>query len=116
MKSDTRRAVAYIAGRAISGKTVSSVYDYAEGGHHNFSGTVSSDSANVYDYDSSCHIGGRLGSLYHYGHCSHLQLKLKGATFDGFDYDESQHFTGTVHGSSVTLFDYGTGTHYNYSL
>jgi hypothetical protein len=116
MKSDTRRAVAYIAGRVISGKAASSVYDYAEGRHQSFSGTVSSDAANVYDYASACHIGGRLGSLFHYGHSAQVQLRLTGTRFDGFDYDESRHFSGDVRGSSITLFDYATSTHYRYSL
>jgi hypothetical protein len=110
MKADTRRAVAYIAGRAISGKTASSVYDYGEGGHHSFSGDVSAVAANVYDYGSSCHVGGQLGSLYHYGHGSHLQLTLKGKSFTGYDYDDASDFSGDVHGSSVTVYDYPTGT------
>ena len=116
MKSDTRRAVAYIVGRAVSGKSSSSVYDFQEGGHHNFSGNVSAVAANVYDYDSSCHIGGQLTSLYHYGHGAHVQIKLNGTRFAGFDYDEAQHFSGDVRGSAVTLFDHATGTHYHYSL
>jgi hypothetical protein len=116
MKADTRRAIAYIAGRAISGKTTSSVYDYGEGGHHSFSGAVSAVAANVYDYGSSCHVGGTLGSLYHYGHGSHLQLTLKGKSFTGYDYDDASHFSGDVRGSSVTVYDYATGTHHQYSL
>jgi hypothetical protein len=114
MQADTRRAIAYIAGRAISGKTASSVYDYGEGGHHSFSGSVSAAAANV--YDSSCHVGGKLGSLYHYGHGSHLQLTLKDQSFTGYDYDDASHFSGDVRGSSVTVYDYATGTHHQYSL
>jgi hypothetical protein len=116
MQPDTRRAVAYIAGRAISGKQSSAIYDFEESGYFNFSGTVSASEANVYDYDSSCHIGGKLASLYHYGHANHLQLELKGKQFSGFDYDEASHFNGTVNGSSVSLYDYASSQYHNYSL
>lgn len=116
MKDHTRRAVAYVAARLVSGQQASSVYDYATGRHVNFSGTVSSTNVNVFDYEQAAHISGSPPSLFHYGNGAHLRLATQGTTFKGFDYDTGSHFTGRVNGRSVSLFDYETSTHYNYTV
>ena len=106
MTADTRRAIAYIAARAISGKSSSTLYDFDASNYFHFSGRVSASDAKVYDYSTSSHIGGRLRSLYHFGHSSHIQLKLSGNQFSGYDYEQSCHFKGRVRGSRVSVYDY----------
>ena len=112
----TRRAVAYIAGRLISGSNASSVYDYSTGRHTNFSGEVSRSRVSVFDYDRSASVSGSPPSLFDYGNGAHIRLTTQGTAFKGFDYGSGDHFSGRVNGRSVSLFDYGASAHYNYTV
>jgi hypothetical protein len=116
MQPHTRRAVAFIAGRAISGSDASAVYDYSESRYVFFSGDVSAGNVNVYDHEENCHVGGSLPSLYHYGNGQHIQLDVSGTQFNGFDYGSGQHFSGTVNGQAVSVYDYEHGQYSNYSV
>jgi hypothetical protein len=116
MEPHTRRAAAYIAGRAISGSDASAVYDHSESRHVNFSGSVLPPDVNVYDHEQSCHIGGSLPSLYHYGNGQHIQLEVTGTHFSGYDHATGQHFSGTVNGQVVSVYDHEHGQHFNYSV
>ena len=120
MKPNPRAVIAYIAGRLITGKQASSVYDYALSKFINVDGTVAVNNVDVYDYDQGCHVGGSgdgtTFDLYHYGDSHHLELTINRNEFEGYDYGESCHFSGEVSGDSVSLYDYGTSTYYNYSI
>jgi hypothetical protein len=116
MKTHTRYAVAYIAGRMASGQTSNSIYDYQEGRHVNLSGSVTGNSISAYDYGQKCHITGSSTSLYHYGNRAHLTLQLSAARFSGYDYDSKKHFSGRINGKSVSLYDYETSRYYDYSI
>jgi hypothetical protein len=116
INTHTRRAVAYIAGRLVSGKKGSSIYDYGERRHVNMSGNLTGSSISAYDYDQRCYISGSRTSLYHYGNGAHLTLVLNAAAFSGYDYDSKKHFSGNVSGKTVSLYDYQTATHYSYSI
>jgi hypothetical protein len=116
MKTHTRRAVAYIAGRLVTDQISSSVYDYQEGRHVSMEGNVTGSSIAAYDYDQSCHIVGSSSLLYHHGNHAHLTLQLSNTRFSGYDYDSNGHFNGTVNGKSVSLYDYETSRHYNYAI
>jgi hypothetical protein len=116
MKTHTRYAVAYIAGRRASGRTSGAVYDSQASRHINMSGTLTSSRVSAYDHDQNCHISGSGTSLYHYGNGAYVTLQLNASRFSGFDYDSQQHFTGNVNGRSVSLYDYETGRYYNYSI
>jgi hypothetical protein len=117
MRPHTRRAVAYIAGRLVSGREATAVYDYSERRYVHFSGEVSEDAANVYDYEERCHIGGSLPSLFHYGNRRHIQCNRSGTqVIDGFDYDTNRHFNVNVSGQAVSVYDYEHGQYFNYSV
>ncbi|WP_417764906.1 hypothetical protein [Shewanella chilikensis] len=113
MNPNVKACIAYIAGSAISGKSPSSVYDYAQGKHISISGSVSATQANIYDYDRGCHIQGQLSNLYDYGVGSHIQLKISGNNFSGYDYDSGSHFSGQVSGGSISMHADG---HSSYSI
>lgn len=120
MNKHTRRVVAYIAARIISGKTASSIYDYELSKYFNISGEVNDVNVNVYDYDQSCYVSGSRSSgeysLYHYGNRKYIDLKINGQNFDGYDYDSKKHFSGNVNTNSISLYDYEDRKYHNLSL
>ena len=113
--------MAYIAGRAISDRGTTSVFDYSMGGFATFSGSISQSQVNVFDHLARCHVSGsRHGnqfSLFHYGNGRHLSMKVEGyGSFSGFDYSSSSHFSGTITGSSISLYDYESGGWFSYGI
>lgn len=116
MRSYTRRSVAYIGGRIISGRSSSSIYDYSVGRYTNMSGRVADGRVAVYDYDQKNHISGSYSSLYHYGNNAFISLNISGNNFSGYDYDSGSHFSGHVTGNSISLYDYGAGSYFNYTI
>lgn len=119
MKEATRARVASVAGAAIAGKDVSSVYDYSHGSYRTISAKVSDGRVNGYDYGTSSHFSGggsQALSFYDYENSAHVQLKIEGNRFSGYDYDTNAHFSGTVNGNSVSLYDYENSHYYNYSF
>ncbi len=120
MKPHTRRSIAYIVGRLISGKSTSYIYDYLESKYFCFGGNVSMGDVSIYDYELRRHISGNGSngsfSLYHYGNNRHIQLTLDGAHFNGYDYDVGKHFSGNVSENSISLYDYEHSKYFNYSI
>ena len=95
------------------------MFDYTRSEYFTFSGKVTESVVSAYDYTERCHISGsgRSGSfsLYHYGERKYIRLQVDGRKFRGYDFG-SGHFSGTVSGRSVTLFDYEHSTWHNYSI
>lgn len=120
MKDSTRRAVAYLAGIALSGENSSAVFDYSNSRYFSFSSNFSSSQVSAYDHSERCHISGSKGSnsmaLYHYGNQRHINLNITLGSFQGYDYDSGCHFSGTVNGRAVSLYDYERGGYFNYAI
>jgi hypothetical protein len=116
MSGGMRRAIAYISGRAISGRAASAVYDYGTSGFFNFSGDVSADRVQTYDYERGCYVGGSLSALFDYSTNTYVLLTIRGEEFDGYDYASGARFIGRLTGQSVSIYDYETGRHHAYSI
>jgi hypothetical protein len=120
MNESTRRAIAYIAGRASSGRSSAAIFDYSNSAHFNFSGKVTDSAVSAYDYTEQCHItgAGHSGSfsLYHYGYQKHISLRVDGRKFRGYDFASGLHFSGTVSGRAVSIFDYADSTWHQYAI
>jgi len=43
-------------------------------------------------------------------------LNLSRGSFQGYDYDTGSHFSGTVNGRAVSLYDYERGGYFNYAI
>lgn len=120
MDESIRRAVAYIAGRASSGRSSSAVFDYTRSRYFSFSGRVTESAVSAFDYSEHCHIGGSghsgSFSLYHYGGQQHIRLQVDGRKFRGYAYGSGGHFSGTVNGRSVAIFDFEHSTWHTYAI
>lgn len=117
MKDSTRARVAAVVVAAASKRAVSHVFDYSDGGHKSISAGVRNRGVSGYDYSTSSHFAtsGNDLSFFDYETSSHVQLKLKGSSFTGYDYHSQRHFSGTVRGRAIALFDHETGRYHNYS-
>ena len=120
MKPHTRRAIAYIVGRLVSGKESTAVYDYDAAKHFSFSGAVAPGACSVYDYERECYIaspeGGGAEALFHHGNDKYVSLEIVGENFEGYDNDSERHFGGTVTEQSIALFDREDGRYHNYAI
>lgn len=92
MKPSVRAAVAAIACAHSGNKNVSSVYSHAESNRRTITVTVNAGSVTSYDHENSCHINGRLPSLYHYGVGCHFTVSVSGHAVQIYDHGESSHF------------------------
>ena len=110
MKSHTRRGIAYIAGRLISGTYSTTLRDDSESKHFSFAGEVSLENGvSVYDYEQKCYIRGNSSgesfSFYHDGNSQYIELTINENTFKGYDRDSGTFFSGTVDGDFITIRD-----------
>lgn len=119
MESLTHACIAYIVGRLIAGKDVTSIYDYARSCEIDISQlpgekclksfncvnwSYLTQSPNIFKYQFSCNSG-------------HLiDLSVKGNTFIGYVRDSSSHFMGKVRGDAVYLYDHKEATYFNYRI
>jgi hypothetical protein len=115
MQDDIRRAVAYIAGCAISKEDTSSIFDFTAQKHFFLTGDVSKD-VSVFDHTTSCHITGSIESFFHHGRRSHISLDIDRDSFAGFDFGSQHHFSGNVSGNSIQVFDHGASRWFHYSI
>lgn len=113
MLPEGRRAIAFIAAKAMGRPRGATVYDYDAGAHFHFSGNVGSR-VSIYDHDAHAHITGSLQSLYHHGFGNHIRLKIDGGKFTGFDFGTGSHFQGTVRQQNVQFYDFQTGRFFHY--
>lgn len=110
-----RRAICYISARLITGKNISSIFDYAHSAYFNYSGSISTN-INIYDYSRSCYLTGNQSNIFDYGTSQYVSLKLNGVQFSGYDYETGNYFNGRMNGNSISFFDYQDGSYYNFSI
>jgi hypothetical protein len=115
MNASLRACIASVAAQ-LTGRKVTSVYDFTQGKHVSVNGNVTTTSVNLFDYDRGCHVSGSPSNLYDYGGNNHISLTMRGNRFDGYDYGSGRHYSGDVSGSSVSIYDHGTGHHHQYSV
>jgi hypothetical protein len=120
MNSQKRRAIAYIAGRLNSGKTSGAIYDYAASSHYRIYGDVSPDFIQVFDDDRYSYIiGGATPaglSIFDYYTRQHINLRISGDDFYGYDLETSSYFSGMVNKNTITLFDFQCSKDFRYAI
>jgi hypothetical protein len=120
MNANSRAAIAYIAGRLLTGYHSKAVFDYSQSKYLNIRGTVAPGIVQVFDYEDGAHISGSGNgttfSLFHYGEGSHISLVISNPNFKGFDYGTGSHFQGSVQGTAVQLYDFSSGQYYQFQI
>jgi hypothetical protein len=107
MDSETRVAVAYIAGRLVNQDNSTYIFDYARNSYINLVGTVTPELVHVYDYARLSLISGTSNFLYDFGKRIRLLLHTTDTLFNGYDYGSGSVFHGRVLGPHIELFDFG---------
>lgn len=116
MKSHVRVAAVAAASAHANTQIVSAVYDHSRGVNISVSASVTGDTISAYDYESGCHFGGTMPTLYHYGVGSHFTLNASpGGIYNGYDFDTGQHFRISVSGKTVQCYDFGEAAYFTYS-
>lgn len=116
MNRHTRTCIAFVTVNIISGIKATSIYDYELSKHLNFSGTISESEVRIYDYERSCHFGGRLPSLFDYGRDVDILLQIDKTSFGGYDYGDDEHFNGHVSNGTISFYDFKECKYFNYSI
>ncbi len=125
MEAETRRVIAFIAGKLKVRDTCAAVYDHDERKQFSFTGIVRPEHISVYDFIRKCHVGGKRAqavdnpdyfSLYDFGNGRHLTLSFDGPRFTGFDHKTSKPFFGLISGDSVSIHDSETDRDFYYSV
>ncbi len=109
MDSKLRACVAYVAGRLISGREFSVIYDDSRSTDVKIEGSIKTDYINLFDHDRQCYVAGQgngnFYDLHDYGGQCFFELSIEGDTFHGYDYQTPCSFKGEVKGDAVSLYD-----------
>ena len=116
MKPHVRRAIAFIAGRLITGRASSGIFDYTAGTHIPITGTVTETNISIYDHDQRAHVGGSLRNIHFYGDGCAAQISIHGNNFDGYDFCGSGHFIGHAQGNVIWVYDYASSAYFSYII
>jgi hypothetical protein len=120
MNSQKRRAVAYIVGRLISGKTSGTIYDYTASSRYRIYGDVSPDFIQIFDDDRNSYIIGGITpagfSIFDYYTRQHINLRTSGNDYYGYDLETSSYFSGMVNKNTVAFFDYQYSKDFRYAI
>jgi len=117
MHPKLRPCIAYIAGRLISGRNASSIYDNLQSKTICFEGEVTAENVKVFDQDRGCYLSGLgagLGAglgdgkafeLYDFGGMYYVELIIDGNNFEGYDHGTPSSFKGEMRGNEITVYD-----------
>jgi hypothetical protein len=119
METHTHACIAYIIGRVIAGKRVTSIYDYSQSCEIDRSGLPDTRCLREFSFANWAYLTASPSiSRYQYA-CSaghSFDLAVKGNSFIGYIKESESHFIGTVRGDSVYLYDQKKAEHFNYRI
>jgi hypothetical protein len=120
MNANVRACIAYVAGRGISGRQSSGIFDFSQSKQIAMTGLVTAERIDVYDEVQHRHLlGNGDGSKYslHYdGDPNPVTLEIRNGSFKGCDYGSSFHFSGKVQPDSVYLYDCENGLSFRFRI
>ena len=117
MKAQSRPAVAAIAAALANGKAYGAVYDHAAGGYVRITARVVQGRVEAYDHQGAFAIGGPLPDrVFNHGEQAYLTFGLVEGRVEGFDYKSNAHYSATVTGDRVYLYDYESSAYHQFSV
>jgi hypothetical protein len=120
VNENVRACIAYAAGRGISGRQFTGIFDYSQSKQITMDGSVTADHIDIYDEAQHRHFSGdRDGARYslHYdGDSEPVTLELRDNCFRGCDHGTSCHFSGKVQPGSVNLYDCENGLSFRFGI
>jgi len=120
VNASLRACVAYAAGRGISGKEFSGLFDYSQSRHITMRGSITVDHIDIYDEAEKCHLeGDSTGSqysLYYNGNPQPVTLQIRGNNFRGCDQGSSFGFSGRVQSDSINMYDCENGLSFRFRM
>jgi len=119
MKAEAHLCIAYIVGRLIAGKSVTTIYDYSRSLEISTEGLPDKECLREFNYKNWSYLSVSPGIFRYQYTCNagySMTIAIKGNTFIGYMRDCSSHFIGKVKGDSVYLFDQTHSAHFNYRI
>ena len=121
MKDHVRRTVAYLVLRLTSANGIASVHDHTASKVFRFEADIAPTKTKVSVVDQADNLkisgvgGGGLYTLTNESSGKKISLKLKEGAIDGFDFESTKPYKGTVNGQSVSIADAEHGKDFMYS-
>ena len=120
MNANLRACMAYVAGRGVSRKEFSGVFDYSQSKQIPMSGSITADHIDIYDEAQGCHFSGDGDgvqySLLYDGDPHPVTLEIRDNNFRGCDHGSSFHFSGKVQPNLVNLYDCENGLSFRFRI
>lgn len=120
MATDIHARIAYLVGRLISGKSVSSLYDYDRSARIEVADLTDAASLREFNYFEWSYMAGTGKRSTKFRYSSQdgrfIDLAIKGNTFIGFIQESDSPFMGMMRGDSVYIFDQKAAAHFTYKI
>lgn len=110
--------LAYFAGRIISGKHISSLYDYSRAEEINTLNSCEAGNFRDFGFITWSHMSLSGSNRYRYS-CSSgnfIEITVRGNTFIGYIRNLETHVLGNVRGDNVHIFDQKQAARFNYRM
>lgn len=121
MNPNKKAAIVNAALAMLNHKIVPAIFDYQFRKYLQFSGTLTSNSINLYDHERSGHLAGNINqqanNLFDYPTRKFIQLKRSNENkFEGYDYELGYHFIININGNHIQFFDYQDNSWSNFTF
>jgi hypothetical protein len=120
MHPKLRTCIAYVAGRLISGREASSIYDNLQSKIICIEGQVTAENVKIFDQDRGCYLSGlgdgKAFELYDFGGMYYVELIIDGNSFEGYDHGTPSLFKGEIKGDEITVYDDGESKYFSFVL
>lgn len=120
MHPQLRTCIAYVAGRLISGRDSSAIFDNVQGKLIQIEGKVTAEDVKVFDQDRGCYLSGlgdgKAFELYDFGGMYYVELIINGNSFEGYDHGTPSLFKGDIKGDEISVFDDGEYKYFTFVL
>ncbi len=119
MKAVTRASIAYIAGRLISGKNITSLYDYSRSEYIDLCSLPDADRLREINYVQRGYVSvvsSKNGYQYSCHDGNSIEISVNGSSFIGHIRESALHFCGNVRGNNIYLYDLKNSSHFNFRI